>query len=94
MWRSGLGVVPQIEESPVHFQVRAHAWVVGQVPGWGCVRGNRLMFLLHTDVSPPLFLHSFLFLKINKIFFEKKEVKVSIGSSSKVTFLNNEKINS
>ena len=25
--------------------VRAHAWVSGQVPGWGCVRGNQSMFL-------------------------------------------------
>ena len=25
------------------FQVRAHTWVVGQVPSWGRVRGNRLI---------------------------------------------------
>ena len=27
------------------FPVRAHAWVAGQFPGWGCVRGHTLMFL-------------------------------------------------
>ena len=28
------------ERSPVWSPVRAHAWVAGQVPGWGCVRGH------------------------------------------------------
>ena len=27
------------------FPVRAHAWSAGQVPRWGCARGNRSMFL-------------------------------------------------
>ena len=30
--------------------------VVGQVPGWGCGRGNRSMFLSLIDVSLSLFL--------------------------------------
>ena len=34
VWLSWLGTVPQIERSQVQFPVRAHAWVVGSVPGW------------------------------------------------------------
>ena len=34
VWLSWLGAVPQIERSQVQFPVRAHAWVVGSVPGW------------------------------------------------------------
>ena len=43
VWLSGLsaGLCPD----------RAHAWVTGQVPSWGRVRGNRLMFFLHIGVS-------------------------------------------
>ena len=45
----------QSERSPVPFTVRAHAWVVGQVPTRGHSRGNHtLMFLWHIDVSLPL----------------------------------------
>ena len=36
----------------VQFPVRAHAWVVGQVPIWGHTRDNSQMYL--TDVSLPL----------------------------------------
>ena len=33
-------------DAGVQFQDRAHAWVVGQVPWRGCIRGNHtLMFL-------------------------------------------------
>ena len=42
---SGLGVIPRTERSLVRLPVRARAWVVGQVPSWGRVRGNQLMFL-------------------------------------------------
>ena len=51
----------------VRFPVKTQAWVAYQIPSWGCARGNRRMFLLHTDVSLPLspsLPHS---LKINKI---------------------------
>ena len=41
----GLGIIPQTNRSPVRFPVRAHASVVGQVPGWGHERGNWSMFL-------------------------------------------------
>ena len=37
------------------FPVRAHAWVVSQVPRWGWARGNQSMFLSYIDVSPPPF---------------------------------------
>ena len=44
--------LPVHKGSPVRFPVRAHAWVVGQVPGWGRARGNHtLMFL---SLSPAL----------------------------------------
>ena len=43
----------------VRFPVRAHAWVVGQVPGWGHARGSQLMFLSHIEVSLPLYLPHF-----------------------------------
>ena len=46
----------QTKGSLVQFPVRAHAWVVGQVPSGGHVRGNHtLMFL-----SPPYSLPSLL----------------------------------
>ena len=36
----------QTKQSQVRFPVRAHAWVVGQVPSRGHVKGNHtLMFL-------------------------------------------------
>ena len=43
----------------VRFPVRAHAWVAGQVPSWGRVRGSQSLYLLHIDVSLPLFLPPF-----------------------------------
>ena len=39
---------------PVRFPVRAHVWVLGQVPGGGA-RGRQT----HSDVSLPLFLCPF-----------------------------------
>ena len=59
VWLSGLSASLQTEGLLVGFPVRAHAWVAGQVPSWGCERGNCLMHLSHTDVSLPLFLPSF-----------------------------------
>ena len=54
VWLSGLNAGLQTKRSPIRFPVRAHAWVVGQVPSWGCARGNQLMFLSH--MSLPFFL--------------------------------------
>ena len=66
VWLSGLNVIPQTKRSLVRFPVRAHAWVAGQVPGWGHVRGNQSMFLSHIDISLPLFLSPSPLSKINK----------------------------
>ena len=50
----------QTKGLPVQFPVRAHAWVVGQVPSGGHMRGN------HTCFSPSLSPFLSLSLKINK----------------------------
>ena len=50
---SGLSAGLQTERSQVQFLVRAHAWVVGQVPcGW-CARGNHTVMLLSLSFSLP-----------------------------------------
>ena len=64
---SGLSAGLQTERSIVRFPVRAHAWVVGPVPGWEWATGNASLFLLHISVSPPLPPFLLLSLKINKI---------------------------
>ena len=46
----------RVTRSQVRFLVRAHAWVVGQVPGGGNARGKRQP---HIDVSFPLLLPPF-----------------------------------
>ena len=69
VWLSGLSASLQTKGSLVWFPVRAHAWVIGQVPSRGAHERQ-----LHIDVSLPLFLPPFPFLKkyINKIFTMKK----------------------
>ena len=53
MWFSGLSAGLLTKEAPVQFPVRAHDWVVGQVPSRGHERGNHtLMFL---SLFLPLF---------------------------------------
>ena len=45
MWLSGLSARLQTKGLLVQFLVRAYAWAAGQVPSWGCTRGNHtLMF--------------------------------------------------
>ena len=73
VWISGLGIIPKTERSPVRFPVRAHARVVGQVPGWGHARGNQQMFLSHI-VFLSLSACLSLSLKINKIL--KKQTRL------------------
>ena len=52
------------KESLVQFPVRAHAWVVGQVPSREYARGNHtLMFLSFSSFPSPL--------SKNKVFFKK-----------------------
>ena len=60
VWLSGLSAGLQTKASPVRFPVRAHAWVVGQVPSYGHVRGNYTVMFLFLSSSFPLSL------KINK----------------------------
>ena len=42
MWLSGLSASLQTKGMLVRFPVGAHAWVVGQAPGEGPMRGRRL----------------------------------------------------
>ena len=44
---------PANQRPLIQFPLKAHAWVAGQAPSWGCARGNGLMYLLHIDVSLP-----------------------------------------
>ena len=75
MWLSGLKAGLLTKGSPVHFPVRAHAWVAGQVPSRGHTRANHtLMFLfLPFSLLSPLYKN-----KINKI-FKKINVSVCLG---------------
>ena len=53
VWLSGLSVSLWTRGSPVQFPVGAHAWVLGQVPRRGCMRGNHtLMFLSFLSPVP------------------------------------------
>ena len=56
LWLSRLSTGLRTEGLPVGFWVRAHAWVAGRVPSWGCTRGNQLMFLtsMFFSLFPPL----------------------------------------
>ena len=53
VWLSGLSAGLRIKGSPVRFPVRAHAWVVGQVPSMGCMRGNYTLMFLSLSFSLP-----------------------------------------
>ena len=84
MWLSTLITDLQSKGSPVWFPVRAHAWVAGQVPNSGHVRGNNtLMFL-------SLFLSSFpsVWKEIDN-FFKKKnhhyDINLTIYLNLKLT---------
>ena len=46
VWLSGLSAGLQTKGLLVQFPVRAHAWVVGQVPSRGHGRGNRTLIFL------------------------------------------------
>ena len=73
------GVAQKTELWPVNQSV--HAWVVGQVPYWGCAVGSQSMFHSHTGFSHmSMFSTSFspsppLSLNLNNFFFNfiKKE---------------------
>ena len=61
-WLNGLSVCLQTKGLPVQFPVRTYAWVTGQVPSWGHVRGSYTSMFL----SLPFSLPSPLFEKNNK----------------------------
>ena len=53
VWLSGLSAGLRTKRSPVRFPVRAHAWVVGQVPSRGHTRGNHTLMFLSLSFSLP-----------------------------------------
>ena len=64
VWLSGLKASLQTKGLPVQFPVRAHAWVVGQVPTGGDRRGTHTLMFLSLSTSFPLSL------KIKSFFFK------------------------
>ena len=55
VWLSGLSAGLRTKGSPVPLPLRAHAWVAGQVPGWGHVQEVTTdISLVHGCVSPFL----------------------------------------
>ena len=74
VWLSGLSASLQTEMLAVQFPVRAHAWVVSQVPSWVHVGGNCFsltqQYFSHS-LSPSLPLP----LKVNKYNLLKKKQK-------------------
>ena len=53
---SGLSTSLQNKGSPVQFLVRTHAWVAGQIPRWGHMRGKHtLTFLSLSSFLPSPF---------------------------------------
>ena len=53
VWLSGLSASLPTKGSLVGLQVRAHAWVVGQVPSQGHVRSNHTL-MVSPSLSPSL----------------------------------------
>ena len=53
VWLSGLSAGLQTKGSLDRFPVRAHAWVVGQVPSRGGARGNHTLMFLSLPFSLP-----------------------------------------
>ena len=71
VWLSWLGVIPQSEGLLVWFPLRAYAYIVGLLPGWGvCERQPIDVSLLYRGFSPSLS-PPFPFWRINKWIFKK-----------------------
>ena len=51
VWLSGLSTGLRTKGLLVRFPVRAHAWVVGQVPSRGPVRGNHTLLFLSLSLK-------------------------------------------
>ena len=76
VWFSGLNAGLQTAGSLVRFLVKAHAWVVGQIPSLGCARGNHTLMFLSLSFSFILSLKrnkSLLKKLINKVFKKKNK---------------------
>ena len=66
VWFRGLSAGLGTKRSLVHFPVRAHAWVAGQVPSWGRQRQPLDISLAQQCFFPPLSPSLPLSLNINK----------------------------
>ena len=75
MWLSGLNASLWTTGLPVWFQVRAHAWVVGQDPSRGHGRGNHTLMFLSLSFSLPSPLSKN---KINKILKKINTFKIGL----------------
>ena len=53
VWISGLSTNLRTKGSLVRFPVRARAWVMGQVPSRGYVRGNHTLMFFSSLFLPP-----------------------------------------
>ena len=53
VWLSGLSTGLRTKGSLVQFPIRAHAWVAGQVPSGGHMRGNHTLMFLSLSFSLP-----------------------------------------
>ena len=71
VWLSGLSTGLHTKGSLVRFPVRAHAWVVGQVPSGGRARGNHTITFLSSFSLPST---------LSKTKKRKKERKLLKGS--------------
>ena len=53
VWLSGLGIIQQTKRLPGPFLVRAHAWVMGQVPGGDVQEATNRSFSSSFPLSSP-----------------------------------------
>ena len=53
VWLSRVSASLRTKVSPVQFPVRAHAWIVGQVPSSGYTRGNHTLMFLSLSLPLP-----------------------------------------
>ena len=53
VWLSGFSTNLQTKGLLVRFPVRTHAWIVGQVPGGGHMKGNHTLMFLSSSFFLP-----------------------------------------
>ena len=76
MWLGGLSTGLRGKGSPVRFPVRAQAWVAGEVPSEGRMRGNHAWMFLSLTFSLPSPLSKRGGLGIKTIKIGKEEIKL------------------